>query len=169
MNSRVVFAILALMVVAVLGYGITQKEPEIERPGIAQKDDGRKHVESKEYGGEEPPTSGDHANPIEWKVYDTEVRDDNVIHNMEHGGMYVSYRPDLPQDQIDRLKALLGPPYSNPEFKPTKALLAPRAANTSPIVVSSWTRSMKLESFDEKRIVEYYLANFGKSPEPSAQ
>ena len=143
--------------------------PEPPRPGIEQADHGREHVSSKEYGGDQPPTSGSHANPVAWGVYDTEVRDDQVIHVMEHGGIYVSYQPDLPQDQIEKLKKLLSEPFSNPEFQPKKIVLAPRAANKSPIELSSWRRSESLASYDQKKIEEYITRNLGKSPEPLAQ
>lgn len=149
--------------------GKINSPPEPPRPGIEQADHGREHVSSKEYGGDQPPTSGSHANPVAWGVYDTEVRDDQTIHNMEHGGIYVSYQPDLSQDQIEKLKSLLSAPFSNSEFKPTKIVLAPRQANTSPIELSSWRRSESLASYDQKKIEEYVMRNLGKSPEPLAR
>ena len=163
---------LATVVVGFIAFIIVSKitaPPEPPRPGIEQADHGREHVSSKEYGGDQPPTSGSHANPVAWGVYDTEVRDDQAIHNMEHGGIYVSYQPDLPQDQIEKLKKLLSEPFSNPEFQPKKIVLAPRAANKSPIVLSSWRRSESLASYDQKKIEEYITRNLGKSPEPLAQ
>lgn len=163
---------LATFVVGVIAVIIVSKitaPPEPPRPGIEQADHGREHVSSKEYGGDQPPTSGSHANPVAWGVYDTEVRDDQVIHNMEHGGIYVSYQPDLPQDQIEKLKKLLSEPFSNPEFQPKKIVLAPRAANKSPIELSSWRRSESLASYDQQKIKEYVTRNTGKSPEPFAR
>ena len=162
---------LATVVVGFIAVIIVSKitaPPEPPRPGIEQADHGREHVSSKEYGGDQPPTSGSHANPVAWGVYDTEVRDDQVIHNMEHGGIDVSYQPDLPEDQIEKLKGLLSAPFSNPEFKPTKIVLAPRQANTSPIELSSWRRSEPLVSYDQKKIEDYVVRNLGKSPEPLA-
>ena len=163
---------LATVVVGFIAVIIVSKitaPPEPPRPGAEQADHGREHVSSKEYGGDQPPTSGSHANPVAWGVYDTEVRDDQAVHNMEHGGIYVSYQPDLPQDQIEKLKGLLSAPFSNPEFKPTKIVLAPRQANTSPIELSSWRRSESLASYDQKKIEEYVMRNLGKSPEPLAR
>jgi hypothetical protein len=140
------------------------------RPGVAQQDKGRGHVEleAAASGNDAPPTSGDHANALPWQVYDQEIPDGNAIHNLEHGGVYISYRPDLPQDQIQKITALFGPPYSREKFTPSKAIVAPRAANSSPIIMSSWNRNLKLESFDEEQMVNYYLNNIGKSPEPTA-
>lgn len=165
----------AVLAVAVLGFvvvvvvGKMTAPPEPPRPGVEQSDYGREHVKSKEYGGVQPPTSGPHASPVSWGVYDKEVRDDQAIHNMEHGGVFVSYQPSLSKDQIDKLKELLSEPFSNPEFQPKKIVLAPRAANKSPIELSSWRRSEALASYDQKKIEEYMTRNLGKSPEPLAR
>ena len=169
MSNKILYGILAVLVTGFFVVAIAVKEPEKPLPGVAHPDNGRKHVESKEYGGEEPPTSGDHASPLAWRVYDQEVPDANVIHNMEHGGVYISYRPDLPKSEIEKIKALFSKPYSNPEFSPVKAIVAPRAKNKAPIVMSSWTRSQTFETFDEAKMIEYYLANIGNSPEPGAR
>ena len=163
---------LATVVVGFIAVIIVSKitaPPESPRPGVEQSDHGREHVESKKYGGDQPPTSGPHASPVSWGVYDTEVRDDQAIHNMEHGGVFVSYQPSLPKVQIDKLKKLLSEPFSNPEFQPKKIVLAPRAANKSPIELSSWRRSESLASYDQKKIEEYITRNLGKSPEPLAR
>ncbi len=149
--------------------GKINRPPEPPRPGIEQADHGREHVNSKEYGGDQPPTSGSHANPVAWGVYDTEVRDDQVIHNMEHGGIYVSYQPGLPKDQIEKLTQLLSEPFSDQKFQPKKIVLAPRATNKSPIELSSWRRSQTLASYDQAKIEDYIKRNLGKSPEPLAR
>ena len=165
----------AVLAVAVLGFvvvvvvGKMTAPPEPPRPGVEQSDYGREHLKSKEYGGDQPPTSGPHASPVSWGVYDTEVRDDQAIHNMEHGGVFVSYQPSLSKDQIDKLKELLSEPFSDPKFQPKKIVLAPRAENKSPIELSSWRRSEALASYDQKKIEDYITRNLGKSPEPLAR
>lgn len=164
----------AVLAVAVLGFvvvvvvGKMTAPPEPPRPGVEQSDYGREHVKNKDYDGDQPPTSGPHASPLAWGVYKTEIRDDQVIHNMEHGGVYISYQPNLPKDQIEKLKKLLSQPFSDPKFQPKKIVLAPRAANESPIVLSSWLRSETLIAYDQKKIEDYVTRNLGKSPEPLA-
>lgn len=172
MQDKTFYAIIGIIVIGLVGvvvWGKANQPPEPARPGTEQSDHGGGHAENTEYGGDQPPTSGKHASPVAWGVYDTEIRDDQALHNLEHGGIYVSYQPDLPKEQIEKLKNLLFEPFSNPDFKPRKVIMAPRASNKSPIVLSSWQRSQELESYDEKAIEEYYLGNFGKSPEPFAQ
>lgn len=172
MQDKAFYAVIAVIVLGLVGvvaWSKINQPPEPPRPGTEQSDHGGGHAEGTEYGGDQPPTSGKHASPVAWDVYDTEIRDDQALHNLEHGGIYVSYRPDLPKDQVEKMKKLLFEPFSDSDFKPRKVIMAPRASNDSPIVLSSWQRSQALESFDEAVIKEYYLANFGKSPEPFAQ
>lgn len=173
MSNKVFFAIIAILSVVAVGAITVNKKntPVSERPGVELPDHGRTHLregETVEYGGGEPPASGKHGSPLPWQVYDREIPDQNMIHNLEHGGVYVSYQPDLPQEQIDKIESLFGPPYSREGFTPTKALVAPREANNAPIILTSWRRQMKLDSFDEEKMVEYYLRNVSKSPEPFA-
>lgn len=173
MSNKFFIGFIALMIVGSAGFVAVKnsnRPAQGERPGVAHEDKGRKHVEEggKLYGGAIPPTSGDHASPAPWQVYNQEVPDVNTVHNLEHGGIVISYRPDLPQEQVTKMKELFSKPYSRKNFSPIKAIVAPRAANESPIIMSSWTRNLKMESFDEEKMVQYYLRNVGKAPEGSA-
>lgn len=172
MSNKVFISIISVLVIGTIGF-ITLKNrntPEVPRPGVTHEDKGRQHVADNAvtYGGTEPPTSGDHSNPLPWQAFDQEVSDVNTIHNLEHGGIYISYRPDVPADQIAKLKELFFAPFARQNFSPNKVVMAPRASNDAPIVMSSWLRSEKFDVFDEERMVEYYLQNVGKSPEPAA-
>ncbi len=80
--------------------------------------------------------------------------------------MYISYQPSLSSEQVNKIKNLFFEPFSNSSFKPTKAIMGPRSANDSPIIFSSWDRSQKYDQFDEEQMMQYYLGNVGKSPEP---
>ncbi len=173
MSNKVFIGILAVLVIGTFGFIIfkNSKQPVVERPGMAHEDKGRQHVASNAatYGGPEAPTSGDHSDPLEWQAYGQEIPDINVIHNMEHGGVYISYQPDLPADVVQQIKSIFFPPYTKQGFSASKAILAPRAKNEALITMSSWNRSQKFESFDEEKMVQYYRQNVGKSPEPTAR
>jgi len=171
MNSKLFYGVLVVLVVGFATLAIiSQSQPEPQRLGDAHDDNGREHVKSKDYGDpDEPPTSGDHADPMPWGPYDRELPDVNTIHNLEHGGIYVSYQPDLPAEQVEAMKQLLFAPYTDSEFQPNKVIMAPRAANASLIVISSWQRSIKLDAYDKQKIIDYYTTNAGKSPEPLAR
>ena len=166
MSSKMLYGGLALLVISFFVVAIVFKSPEAPRPGVAHEDKGGGHVATKTYSGDEPPASGEHANTIRWGVYQEEVADVNVLHNLEHGGIYVSYRQDLPKEDIAKIEKLFSIPSSVDNFNPAKAVVAPRAANKENIVVSSWNRSETFQEFDEAAMYEYYVRNIGKSPEP---
>jgi hypothetical protein len=54
-----------------------------------------------------PPAGGPH-NPI-WQncgYYDDPVRDENAVHSLEHGAVWITYQSALPQDERERLSDL---------------------------------------------------------------
>ena len=106
-----------------------------------------------------PPVSGWHySQPAEWGIYDKEMPDQTLIHNLEHGGIWISYKPDAPQELIDNLKKLAG------EYK-RKVILTPRAANDSLIALAAWGRLDKFDYWDEARIKKFIKAFKNKGPE----
>jgi len=171
MSNKVFVTIIAVLVIGMFGYVAVKKKdapPESPRPGIELPDLGVKHIAAQlPNTAPEPPASGDMTNPVPCQVSYQEIPDTAIIHSMEHGAVYVSYRPDLSSDQISKLNALFTKPFSNPNFTPSKAVVAPRSANSSPIILTSWRRNLKLDSFDESKIMDYYLRNVSKSPEGS--
>lgn len=108
-----------------------------------------------------PPTSGYHyAEPAPWGVKEAELPDEQVVHNLEHGGIWISYK-----NIDDQTKASLEKLTSSQ----TKMIMTPRAKDDSPIVIASWGRVQKFQSYDEKALLAFIDANRNKSPEPLAQ
>jgi hypothetical protein len=108
-----------------------------------------------------PPTSGPHyEQPANWGIYATELIDEQLIHNLEHGGIWISYK-NIDDDTLSKLKAIAS---SNPG----SVILTPREKNDQPIVLASWGRLQSLESYDEAKILEFITHNKNKSPEPLA-
>lgn len=162
-------SVLAIGIVSLIV--LAGNRPETVQPGEIHNDLGREHLsagESVDYGGSEPPTSGVHATPVPKGFYEKELKDENIIHNLEHGYVYISYQPDLSEKVINEIRQLFFEPFSNKDFRPNKVIMAPRAANESKIILSSWLRSEKFESYDSDAFMNYYLLNSNKSPEPTA-
>jgi hypothetical protein len=173
MSNKRFLIIISIVIVGLLAAFLTtnKKQPEIARPGIEQPDKGRRHVavgQSVEYDTK-LPTSGTHSQqPAPWGISDSEIPDETIIHNLEHGGVVITYRPDVNAEVISKLSALFKKPFTNKQFTPTKAILMPKADQTETIVMRSWRRLEKLETYDENRIIQYYTLNIGNSPEPTA-
>jgi uncharacterized protein DUF3105 len=61
----------------------------------------------------DPPTSGPHYgfNPngtvgtVIWGAYDQEVELARLVHNLEHGGVYILYGKDVPDATVEQLRA----------------------------------------------------------------
>ncbi len=109
-----------------------------------------------------PPTSGSHyAEPAKWVVYQNELPDEQLVHNLEHGGIWISYK-DIDQDTKSKLEALT-------RQNSGSVVMTPRAKNDMKIVFASWGRMQKFESFDENAMTLFIQANKNRSPEPLAR
>ncbi len=142
---------------------VVQKD-NMNRPGEKVEIMGLNHIgPSEEYSdyNSNPPTSGPHAGPAPWGFSETELRDENVIHNLEHGGIWITYK-DLDQESIDALRAIA-------LRNSLSVVVSPREANDSPVALASWGRVEKLDSVDVETINEYIRKNKNKSPEPIAR
>jgi len=88
-----------------------------------------------------PPNQGEHS-PV-WQrcgFYVEPIGDEHAVHSLEHGALWVTYRPELPPDDIGLLRNLareaedvLVSPY--PEGLP------------APVVVSAWGWEVRLDPF----------------------
>lgn len=98
-----------------------------------------------------PPSSGAHfAGSANWGIYDYEVNDKIFIHNLEHGGVWIAYRPMISETALDELKNIVS------EFGGAKMVMAPRSANDADIAIVAWTR---VEKFDlaEGRMTDEHM------------
>ncbi len=98
----------------------------------------------------DPPTSGDHApSSAPCGIYTQEIPDVLQVHNLEHGTVVVQYSPDLPGDQIEALEDFA-------RSKQSHIILAPRTGMDNPVVLTSWTRMLRLDSVDIDTVDVYY-------------
>jgi len=98
--------------------------------------------------GLRPPAGGLH-NPIYWNCgfYDAPVVDESVGHSLEHGAVWISFAPDLPEREVELIHDLA---RENP-----KVLAAPYEGLPEPVVVSAWARQLRLESATDPRLAEF--------------
>jgi hypothetical protein len=121
------------------------------------------HVDTPVEYEQTPPVGGDHS-PI-WTncaIYTEPVPNENTVHSMEHGAVWITYQPDLPQSEIDALTELVG--------DRTYVVMSPYEGLESPIVASAWGLQLSLDSADDERLVAF-LAKYvqgEQTPEPGA-
>jgi hypothetical protein len=110
-----------------------------------------------------PPVGGDHSAELtNCGVYTQPVDTWRAVHSLEHGAVWITYRSDLPQDQIDTLEAGAA---SNPY-----ELLSPYPDLPAPVVASAWGKQLQLESVDDARLPVFLQAYLQgpQTPEPGA-
>lgn len=110
-----------------------------------------------------PPVGGDH-DPI-WQncgVYTQPVTTANAVHSLEHGAVWITYRPGIADDQLAALTDLA-------EGK-TYLLLSPFEDLRSPVVLTAWGTQLELDDATDPRaaaFVEKYRQG-EQTPEPGA-
>ena len=100
---------------------------------------------------QDPPAGGAHA-PI-WLAcgaYDEPVRDENAVHDLEHGTVWITHDPDLSANDVEALAAQL----------PDNGIMSPREGLPSPVVVTVWGTQLQLDGADDKRL-GLFLEEYG--------
>ena len=109
-----------------------------------------------------PPVGGDH-NPtwLNCGVYTEPVRNELAVHAMEHGAVWVTYRPDLPADQLEKLSDSIPDTYM---------VLSPYDGLPGPVVASAWGTQLVLTGADDRRLEEFIqkYRQGAQTPEPGA-
>lgn len=171
--------VLIAVIIVIGGFGIIQlnkKSPEqtafeqkvksVSLKGKVKtfKIEGKKHVSvgtTVKYKTN-PPTSGDHLSQAkEWGVYNHEIDDKAAVHNLEHGGIWISYK-DISKEDIAILKEI-GKKNSQ------STVVSPRSANDDKIAVVSWGKMMRLDTVDKALIQKYINTYKNQSPEKMAK
>lgn len=131
--------------------------------GIETFDHSANHVEGTVDYEQTPPAGGDHnAAWLNCGVYTEPVPDENAVHSLEHGAVWITYDPaQVDQAEIDALEAQLPSTYS---------VLSPYEDMDTPIAVSAWGAQLKIESANDERIGEFLQAYWRNvnGPEPNA-
>jgi hypothetical protein len=92
----------------------------------------------------EPPTNGNHA-PL-WQncgFYREPVQDRRAVHSMDHGVVWITYRPDLPPQQLETLR-----PYGDENY----VIVSPYPGQKAPVVATSWRVQLELDGADDPRL-----------------
>lgn len=122
----------------------------------------RDHTELPVTYPQTPPVGGAHS-PV-WQdcgFYDAPVGNVYGVHSLEHGAVWITYRPDLPADQVAILKEQAEQPY---------ILVSPYPNLPSPVVATAWGKQLQLDSANDPRLDQFvrYFREGPQTPEPGA-
>jgi hypothetical protein len=172
-SRRTYFIVGAVIVVFVAGFIALAVLDARQQSGAGAPDDVKTYdvgPAGRHTGGEvdyeqSPPVGGAH-NPV-WQncgYYDKPISDENAVHSLEHGAVWITYSPDLPQDQVDELRGIaesqsyiLVSPY-------------PDLPSNTPVVASAWGKQVGLSDADDPDLGSFIQAyqQGPQTPEPGA-
>ena len=146
------------------------KDPSDKIQGIVKKEYvAGKHVTATQRVAydQSPPFGGPHDQAwadCEGVVYPTAVRNENMVHALEHGSVWITYNPDkVTGPDLDALKAKV----EGQAFE----MLSPYPGQDSPISLQSWGHQLKLDSMNDERFEHFLTAlkrNIYQNPEPNS-
>ncbi|MFZ2016846.1 MAG: DUF3105 domain-containing protein [Nocardioides sp.] len=99
---------------------------------------------------ETPPAGGPH-DPV-WQdcgVYTQPLRNENAVHSLEHGTVWVTYRPGTSAADVQSLQTALG------SVKDKKTILSPYPGLPAPVVVTVWNAQLDLKSASDPRLAAF--------------
>ncbi|AZZ52678.1 hypothetical protein C1I64_11915 [Rathayibacter festucae DSM 15932] len=160
LSALAVVAIGGIVAVTVLGNQQIVEARQID--GLQTFENDATHVAGTVDYEQTPPAGGPHnAVWMNCGVYNEPVPNENAVHDLEHGAVWATYDPSLPQSEVDALIAAM------PE---TYAVVSPYEGLDSPIVLSAWDAQVAIDSPEDPRI-DAFIERFWQSstaPEPGA-
>jgi Protein of unknown function (DUF3105) len=122
----------------------------------------------------DPPTSGEHfgfdrnsaTGTVIWGAYEEPLQLARVVHNLEHGGIYIFYGDEVPEAVVEQLHEFYGDHERG-------TLLAPYPKLKDEIAVGAWVLDgeeetgylAKSKQFDEKAFSSFFDAFQFEGPE----
>ena len=166
-RKSIVRFILWILILVAVGYGIfllaQTAGSEGEDFSVVYEIQGREHIADgishPEYNSN-PPSSGSHyASPARGGFYDESLPDERVIHNLEHGDIWIAYRSDISGEAKEIIKSFAG----------RYVVVSPRSENDGDISLVAWGRvdTFDLENnvVDEGRIRDFIKRYDNHGPE----
>jgi Protein of unknown function (DUF3105) len=107
-----------------------------------------------------PPVGGSHRPG--WAncgLYEASIQPEAAVHSMEHGAVWITYRPDLEVSQRLRLALLRRLP---------RAMISPYRDQSTSVVVTAWGVQLRLNRADTARLEQFYNTyhDAATAPEP---
>lgn len=165
--------ILGLLLVGILVYAVTNQGSGFLSP-LSKADKGvpgvvkytklaRDHVVTPVTYKQSPPVGGKHnATWEDCRVYTAPIANEHAVHSLEHGAVWVTYRPDLPKDQIAALAAQV----SSNSYR----MLSPYPGLKSPISLQAWGRQIFVQRASDPKVAKFLDAYTAgpQAPEPGS-
>ena len=148
------------MVIAIaLSYSFYRKRRLLQRVTTTNYSAGQHLAGPIDYK-EKPPMGGPHN--VVWQTcgaYDAPIHNEHAVHSLEHGAIWITYRPGLAGDQLQTLKTLAADDFM---------LLSPYPGLDHPIVASAWNHQLSFDSADDPAL-RAFIAKYKNNPETTPE
>lgn len=106
-----------------------------------------------------PPTSGDHyPAPLRAAFYEQQVPDGYLVHNLEHGHIWLTWRDGDDREAIELFRQLR-------EQFPEWVVVSHRPENDRRLAAAAWGRLLKLDAPDRDALTAFIMRYRDKAPE----
>jgi len=161
------FAGAGLVAVLIIGFAAFQLYRQANQPTWQERADGidgivnyyktdpgvvgqKTHAPGKLTYKMSPPVAGNHND--KWQncmgdVYTSQIANEHAVHSLEHGAVWIAYKPDLAKDEIDKLVGKV----RDKEFM----MISPYPGLDKPISLQAWGFQLKLDRADDPRIDQF--------------
>ena len=122
----------------------------------------RTHVSRAVSYPQQPPDGGPHS-PV-WLncgIYTRPVPSTNAVHSLEHGAVWVTYRPDLPTAAVSQLRDLVR--GQSPRTR-GYLILSPYPGLPAPVVASAWGKQLRLTHASDPRLPQF-ITTYAQGPQ----
>ncbi len=122
------------------------------------------HVAGDLHADGEVPAGGAHDEA--WQncgFYGEEIRSENAVHSLEHGAVWITYDPNLPDEEVQSLRRFVK--------RTEKVLVSPVAGQDALIIVTAWGTQLELDDPSDPRLEQFVNEFSGSSsaPEPGGR
>ncbi|MFI5674431.1 DUF3105 domain-containing protein [Streptomyces cellulosae] len=179
-NRIITVTVSALIVVGLVGWGayaINDADKKEDQQAAAAKKPvqgekswdakklGRNHVQQKVKYPMNPPVGGDHNQAwmtCDGTVYTKPVANENAVHSLEHGAVWVTYNDKAADAEVKTL--------ADKVSKTPYTLMSPDRTQSGAIMLSAWGHQLSVDKASDPR-VEQFLTKYvqgAQTPEPGA-
>jgi hypothetical protein len=152
--NRGIVGVVLLLVAGSAGYCVL-RERELTTGTVDAQYPAGQHVAGTVTYRENPPLGGAHN--VVWQncgIYTVPIHNEHAVHALEHGAIWITYRPDLPAADVQRLQTVAADDYM---------LLSPYPGLPAPVVVSAWNHQIALTGADDGRLARF-IAKYKNNP-----
>lgn len=154
--------LLARLLLLLVGYGMyqwlsTRDENRVPDGVVSYNYTGGEHSDDTVEYTEAPPVGGTH-NPV-WQTctfYDGVIANENAVHSLEHGAVWITYRSDISEGDKETLKDWAG--------DRSYLMASVYDDQESPFVFTAWNNQLALDSLDDVR-AQQFMNSFIQGPQ----